>query len=56
MTVDEYIKDREDLTYITVIETIDHTFEIVLRLDGTYYDPEVAEVAAKFVRKTLGIR
>jgi hypothetical protein len=56
MTVDEYIKNREDLTFITVIETIDHTYEIVLRLDGTYYDAEVAEEQAKFVRKTLGIR
>jgi hypothetical protein len=31
-------------------------FEIVLRLDGTYSDPEVAAEQAKFVSKTLGIR
>lgn len=56
MTVDEYIKNREDMTFITVIETPDHTYEIVLRLDGTYYDAEVAEEQAKFVRRTLGIK
>jgi hypothetical protein len=56
MTVDEYIENREDLTFITVIETIDHTFEIVLRLDGSYYDAETALEQAKFVSRTLGIQ
>jgi hypothetical protein len=56
MTVDEYIKNRDDMTFITVVETIDHTFEIVLRLDGTYYDAEVAVEQAKFVSRTLGIQ
>jgi hypothetical protein len=55
MTVDEYLKGREDLTAIAVSKSVDG-YEIVLRLDGTYYDLATAEAQAKFVGKTLGIR
>lgn len=54
MTVDEYIANRDDLTFIVVAPS-PNGFEIVLRLDGTYYDEEVAQEQAKFVSKTLGI-
>lgn len=62
MTVDEYIQNRDDLTYVSVSASTDPTadggvsYEIVLRLDGTYYDRETADAQADFVSKTLGIK
>jgi hypothetical protein len=32
------------------------SYEIVLRLDGTYFDRETADAQADFVSKTLGIK
>jgi hypothetical protein len=54
MTVDEYIQNREDITSISVVKS-EFGYEIMLRLDGTYYDEATALEQAKFVSKTLGI-
>jgi len=62
MTVDEYIKNREDMTFVSVSASeapgspTGTSYEIVLRLDGTYYDRETADAQADFVSKTLGIK
>jgi hypothetical protein len=56
MTVDEYIRNREDLTAVALAQSPDGGYQIMLRLDGTYYDEKVAEEQAKFVAKTLGIK
>lgn len=55
MTVDEYIKNRDDITAIAVVQS-DMGFEIVLRLDGSWATEEMAKEQAKYVGKTLGIR
>ena len=54
MTVDEYIQNREDVTFLSLAPS-ENGWEIVLRLDGTYYDEAVAKEQLKFVSKTLGI-
>ena len=54
MTVDEYIANREDMTFVDVVQSPDG-WEIMLRLDGTYFDEAVVREQAKFVSKTLGI-
>lgn len=54
MTVDEYIRNREDMTFVAVAPSADG-YEIVLRLDGTYYDQAIVSEQARFVSKTLGI-
>lgn len=54
MTVDEYIKGREDMTMLA-LGANEEGYEIILRLDGTYADREVAEEQMKYLRKVLGI-
>ncbi len=54
MTLDEYVKNREDLTMLGLGQS-EGGYEIILRLDGTYSDREVAEEQLKYVSKTLGI-
>jgi len=54
MTVDEYIAGRDDITFVGIVPS-EHGWEIVLRLDGTYYDEATAREQAAFVSKTLGI-
>lgn len=54
MTVDEYIKNREDMTMLGLGQS-EEGYEIILRLDGTYATREVAEEQLKFVSRTLGI-
>ena len=55
MTLDEYVKNRDDMTAVAVVESASG-FEIMVRLDGSYTTREQAEVQAKFIGKTLGIR
>jgi hypothetical protein len=55
MTVDEYIQNRDDITALGLAQGPDG-YEIILRLDGTYYDLDVAKEQLAFVGKTLGIR
>lgn len=55
MTVDEYIQGRDDMTFLALSPSAEG-WEIVLRLDGTYYDEALAREQLKFVSKTLGIR
>jgi hypothetical protein len=54
MTVDEYVTNREDITFVDVVQSATG-WEIMLRLDGTYTTEEYAREQAKFVSKTIGI-
>lgn len=53
MTVDEYIKNRDDITHIATVES-DEGWEVVLRLDGSYATKQIADTQAAYVAKTLG--
>jgi len=59
MTLDEYIRNRDDMTWVSVsglIEDGKAYYEVVVRVDGTFYDRESAEAAADYVSKTTGIK
>lgn len=55
MTLNEYVKNRDDMTFITVAGSDEHGWEICVRLDGTYSDADIAVGMAKELSKTLGI-
>jgi hypothetical protein len=42
-TADEFLDDRRDWLVACVVEVDPGAFDIVLRLDGTYYDRETAD-------------
>lgn len=54
ITVDEYIKNREDMTHLAVVRS-EFGYEIVLRLDGSYASEELAKEQMKFIQRTLGM-
>jgi hypothetical protein len=54
MTLDEYVQNRDDMTNVVIVKS-EYGWEIAVRLDGTYYDLDVAVVQAKYVARTLGI-
>lgn len=47
MTADDFLNDRRDWLTVQVIETEPECFDIVLKIDGTYFDRDTASEVAK---------
>ena len=54
----EFLRERSNWLLVALVPGIQHPndgWDIVLRLDGTYFDREMAEDALDFFAKELGI-